>query len=111
MQNHKAILKRKLQDLFPDEVCRRKAADILERYGPGPYDKEPDRVRLAILKLSGSDLEKLQRNTNRARQDYRDVLAWAEYPRQSRHWSVPAGDEKSRMVKADRQEYEDWLKS
>lgn len=83
---------------------------ILESYGTEKYEKEPDRVRLAILKLSGSDLEQIKRTTNIAKQDYRDVLAWAEYPRQSKIIQrLPEGPEKQKIVKADRAEYEEWL--
>jgi hypothetical protein len=47
-------------------------------------DKESSRVHLAILKLSEGDPEKLLDYIEAARIDYRDVLAWAEYPEQLR---------------------------
>ncbi len=45
------------------------------------FDSETgvSRGRLAILKLSCGDIEKLKYFTNIANQDFRDVLLWAEY--------------------------------
>ena len=42
-----------------------------------------ERVQLAILKLSGKDLAKLRHNITQAKEDFRDVLYWAEYYRRS----------------------------
>ena len=39
---------------------------------------EPDRVRTAIAKLAKDDLQKMEHYLNRAQQDYRDVLWWAD---------------------------------
>ncbi|NIW49325.1 MAG: hypothetical protein GWN30_32535, partial [Gammaproteobacteria bacterium] len=52
----------------------------------------------------------LEHNTIRAKQDYRDVLAWAEHPRQSKHWSIQNSARKDSLKKADRDEYEEWLR-
>jgi hypothetical protein len=41
-----------------------------------------DRVRRAILTLSKGDLERLRHFAKSAEADYRDVLYWAETPRQ-----------------------------
>jgi hypothetical protein len=43
-------------------------------------DKEANRVRRAIVSLSGGQLDELAYYVERANQDYRDVLYWAEYP-------------------------------
>ena len=40
--------------------------------------KETDRVRTAIALLSKDDIQKMEHFINRANQDYRDVLWWAE---------------------------------
>jgi hypothetical protein len=48
--------------------------------GERPEDREPDRVRRAVLMLSQGDLGRLRHFVDRAHQDYRDVLMWAEYP-------------------------------
>ena len=79
-----SILARKLNALFPQERHRRRAEATLNSYGTQPHEQEALRVRLAVIKLSGDDLEKIEHNTTRAKQDDRDVLAWAESPRQSK---------------------------
>jgi len=73
---------------------------------------EPARVQLAILKLSNGDSEKLQDYIQAARLDYRDVLAWAEYPEQIRSGKTRYNtdlDVYEAILKADRQQYEAWL--
>lgn len=108
-RDNSKILARKLNALYPEASQHDKAVQILAEYGKGRHDKEPERVRLAILKLSGADLGKLEHNTTRAKQDYRDVLAWAEYPGQSKNWSIMKGPQKEKLKKADLDEYEAWL--
>jgi hypothetical protein len=58
--------------------------ELLDGYGVEPYERERERVQLAILNLSLGDEEKLRENIAVAKQDYRDVLLWAEYPEESR---------------------------
>jgi hypothetical protein len=103
------ILSRKLLALFPGEGVRNNAQSILDSYGVEDYEQEPARVRLAILKLSGSDIEELRKMTKCAKEDFRDILSWAEYPRQSKRWSMPDGPRKEKLLKEDRAEYEQWL--
>ncbi len=103
------ILARKLKALYPEPSQHDKAVQLLAKYGKGRHTKDAERVLLAILKLSGTDLGKLKHNTIRATQDYRDVLAWAEYPRQSKDWSIMQGPEKENIKKADQYEYQAWL--
>ncbi|GEM_PF-4571530 len=62
-------------DAFPAET-RAEALAILFAYGAGPDEPERMRVRLAILRLSGGDLDRLHYFTDQAKQEYRDVLAW-----------------------------------
>ena len=88
---------------------RDEVKSILDTYGTEEYEQEPFRVRLAILKLSHTDLEEIKRTTNLAKQDFRDILTWAEYPRQSKKWSMPDGPKKQKLIEADRAEYEAWL--
>lgn len=75
---------------------------------------EPPRVQLAILKLSNGDPAKLQGYIEAARLDYRDVLAWAEYPEQLRsgktRYNTPLKEYEA-ILKADRQQYDDWLEA
>ena len=75
-------------------------------------DKESPRVHLAILKLSEGDPKKLLSYLEAARGDYRDVLAWAEYPEQLRsgktRYNTPL-EEYEAILSADRTQYEAWL--
>lgn len=105
----KALLERKLESMFSDEFTRRRVQAVLQDYGSGKHEQEPGRVRLAILKLAGAELQSVEKYTGYAREDYRDILAWAEYPRQSRQRLMPQGKEKQQMIEADLAEYEGWL--
>ncbi len=107
--DYPALLEHKLKVLFPDKRERKTVYSILESYGDEDYEREAGRVRLAILKLSADDMENVQKHTKMAKQDYRDVLFWAEFPRQSKTWSMPEGEKKRRLIKADEDEYEAWL--
>lgn len=95
-----AILRRKLERLFPKERKRVEAEAVLATYDePGAV-----RIHLAALRLAGSDLAEVRRLLDEARKDFRDVLAWAEYPRQMRQtWSTPGAEAD------DRGSYEAWL--
>jgi hypothetical protein len=101
-----------LAAMFPDPKLRRQADAILDGYGSDGSDREPERVHLAILKLAGPDLEAIKRNVGYALTDYRDVLAWAEYPNaiKNHSWRLADGSpEKIRLNAADRRQYQDWL--
>ena len=105
---HKIYI-RKLAAMFPDNKIRQAASEILATYGNEKHERETERVRLAILKISGSDLDRIRRNTTLAKQDYRDTLVAAEYPNQGRNWQVPNGPAKQKLIEKDRQQYEKWL--
>ena len=86
---------------------------ILERYGTEDWQLEVVRVRLAILKVAGRDIVRLQSAADRAQVDYRDLLAPAEYPGYSRLSyqevnDLPPDDQK-RLIESDWKQYEDWL--
>lgn len=110
MEYEKIFLK-KLITLFVDEAERETVLNVLNTYGEEVYEQETFRVRLAILKLSGNNIKEIKKITAFAKQDFRDVLSWAEYPRQSKKWSLSAGPEKQKMIEEDRKEYEKWLKT
>jgi len=103
-------LQTKLLKLFPDPEKRKAAEAALRQYGTESYENEPARVRLAVLKISGGDLELLRSNVATAKQDYRDILAYAEYPRQMGQdsWKLSPAQNRA-LVAADRREYEGWL--
>src|SRR5438105_13912187 len=72
-----------IQATFP-ESARARVLELLDTYGMESYERERERVQLAILKLSGGSEEKVREYVAVAKRDYRDVLFWAEYPEESR---------------------------
>jgi hypothetical protein len=96
----------KVRQVFPDadpgDIQRQ-----LDRYA-GP---ERLRVQLAIVKLSDEDRRDCPAHyVDAARNDYRDVLAWAEHPQQLRpDWFTLSVTERAKVTKADRQQYARWL--
>jgi hypothetical protein len=80
---------------------------LLDAYGAEPHERERERVHLAILKLSQGESAKLLHWIGIAKQDYRDALAWAEYPAQMR---VPVNsDPGPEILEDDRKQYLAWL--
>ena len=70
--------------------------------------ENPSRVRLAILKLAAGDIEALHKYVKVANEDWRDVIAWAEYPQYMSHLPVPPALE-SEIISGDWNQYQDWL--
>ncbi|MFN2541001.1 MAG: hypothetical protein ABR514_02380 [Chthoniobacterales bacterium] len=68
---------------FPNSSWGR-VLELLDTYGVESYERERERVQLAILKLSGGDEEKVREFVAVAKRDYRDLLFWAEYPEEAR---------------------------
>jgi hypothetical protein len=73
------------------------------------------RVRAAVLKLAAGDLEKLRALIKTAQSDFRDVLAWAEYPGYfGRAVAVLSGEtapaDQQRIIGEDWKQYQDWLR-
>ncbi len=107
--NDKEILLRKLNYLFPIQKNRNEVIVVLNEYGKEKHEQEPDRVRLAILKISDNEIESIKQNTMFAKQDFRDTLVAAEYPNQSKKWSLSDGPKKQKLIKKDKLQYEEWL--
>ena len=72
-----------IQATFPKERCPR-VLELLDTYGVELYERERERVQLAILKLSDGNEEKVREFVAVAKRDYRDVLFWAEHPEEAR---------------------------
>jgi hypothetical protein len=87
------------------------ATAILDQYGAG-QPREAALVQLAALKLAHGSLERLRALIKSAKQDYRDVLANAEYPEYFKKVfgvrSLPV-EEKLRVIDRDWRQYEEWL--
>jgi hypothetical protein len=100
----------KARQCFPDED-QGKVMDILDLYGKESHERELERVQIAILKLSGGDLENLRANVETAKSDFRDVLAYAEFPEEMSKdtWKMSDKEEVKRIRERDRQQYIDWL--
>src|SRR5438067_397172 len=72
-----------VQRTFPESAHSR-VLELLATYGVESYERERERVQLAILKLSEGNEEKLREFVAVAKRDYRDVLFWAENPEEAR---------------------------
>lgn len=72
-----------VQKTFPDSAYAR-VLKLLDTYGVEPYERDRERVQLAILKLSAGNEEKLREFVAVAKRDYRDVLFWAENPEEAK---------------------------
>ena len=57
---------------------------LLDTYGVESYERERERVQLAILKLSEGSEEKLREFLAVAKRDNRDVLFWADNPEEAK---------------------------
>lgn len=89
---------------------RAEALRLLAGYGTESWHREPDRVRLAILKLSGGRLDRLRAHLETAKKDYRDVIASAEYPAymDTIQPSAAGSPAAQRAILADREQYASW---
>lgn len=67
-----------ISSVFPSAESER-VLTLLDTYGVHPYERERERVQLAIISLSEGDEEKLRYFLSVAKRDYRDVLFWSEY--------------------------------
>ena len=68
-----------LEQVFPGKT--HEARNTLQRYGMEAHEREQERVHLAVIQLSRGDLAELDRLVERAKQDRRDILMWAEQRR------------------------------
>ena len=80
--------------------------NILGEYGNEKWQIDPLRVRMACLKLADGDLHSLRKCVRDACGDYRDVLAWAEYPAYMR---AHGQNEQEKAIHQDWAELQQWL--
>jgi hypothetical protein len=104
-----ALVQALIARLFSPQVAA-EAANVLAQYGTQAHEREEIRVHVAALKLSEGSLERLRELVTHAKRDYRDVLAWAEYPEELRTatWRLPPA-EQTQIRTADRAQYLAWL--
>jgi hypothetical protein len=84
---------------------------ILKEFGKQDWNEPSPRVELAILKLASGDIQKLSKYTKAAIEDFRDVLAAAEYPRYSKEIGFDDVEEDYResVIQDDWLQYCEWL--
>jgi hypothetical protein len=101
----------KLASLFPSGTDRERARGDLAEYGGDELHRDVDRVRLAILRLSEGDPDRVSELVALALTDYRDVLAAAEYPNYSQlePGIDPNAPEAQEAIRADWEQYNDWV--
>ena len=104
---NKDLIIKKIKQCFPNEDARQ-ILSVLNNSS----EKGEDRVLLAVLKLSEGNLEKLHFYLEAAKSDWRDVLAWAEYPEEMANdtWKMNA-EKATKIRERDRKQYLDWLNS
>jgi hypothetical protein len=105
----RALVLEKLRQAFPDEQVAAEAVIRLDSYQSESSEQGAHRVQLAILKLSGGDLDQLRQYVEAAKQDFRDVLAGAEYPEEMRVGFDISPEERRAIQERDRKQYLDWL--
>jgi hypothetical protein len=80
-----------VEGAWPSEAEQGEALAALALYGVAPHEREVPRVRLAIVKLSAGQIGRVRDLVKQAKQDYRDVLMWAEYPEEGQSlWTTSA---------------------
>ena len=107
---------RKVDAMWNDPAERERVLAALQEYGQETYEREVERVRLAILKLCDARVDRVAEIVGAAKRDYRDVLMWAEYPGEGQaHWALRSDLSKEERLRLeelrrqDRQQYLDWL--
>jgi hypothetical protein len=92
---------------FPGQFAR--VMELLRESGIEKWERETFRVHLAAVKLADGSAEKLRFQIELAKQDFRDVLAAAEYPSYVRVGfgvrELPV-EEQRRIIEADLKQYE-----
>lgn len=110
MEITRKLIEKKVGVIFPEGEAQR-ALETLDRY----EGAERERVQLAVLRLSGGRLRLLRKALSAAKVDYRDVLGWAEFPREMKHsfkQITEMGAEAAEALRAeDRRDYLGWLEA
>ena len=100
---------------WQSEAERSEALAGLALYGVAAHEREVPRVRLAIVKLSAGQIDRVKDLVGQAKQDYRDVLMWAESPEEGQSlWTTSARTPEQRRELAairqrDLEQHARWL--
>ena len=105
---HDTVL-RKIRQVFPQRD-EHDILTILKAYGSQSHETDVDRVYLAILKLCDEErVADPSRYIELAKQDVRDVLAWAEYPNQMTFGPTKDPEKSAELLRQDREQYDVWI--
>lgn len=119
MRATREVVRRKVRQHWPDRVDHvmtmlESCVDLIDE--SERWEELRARVQLAVIKLSEGSIKELEVCIDKARWDYRDVLAHAECPEEMKSGSAAGKDLSSdernelRSMRAlDRRQYEDWL--
>jgi hypothetical protein len=89
------------------------ARDLLRVRFADPEQAFSPRVLLAVLKLADGDVDRAVAHLEAARKDWRDVIAWAEYPSYTDATSGANPADAARrkeLIQRDWEEYHAWLR-
>jgi len=111
------ISRKDIMRIVARDYPARKQEEVLEilRQYDGDSEKGKFRVWASLMKISEGEIEQLRENVERAKSDFRDILAYAEYPEYSD--KVGFDDENftktelKDIIKADWKQYQNWLKA
>jgi len=87
------------------------AERLLALYGLESHETEIPRVRLAILKNAGADLDNMRYEVGLAKHDYRDAIVAAEFSREALEPSAGDTKKRKRLRVEDKNAYLAWLES
>ena len=109
--NYEELLPHILTAMFPNPEERVKAEKQLNDYGKEHWHWVPERIRVAILKLTFDQRGSLDQLVEIACGDYRDILYFAETPLSFEDWNLPEENPQkyAELVKADQENYENWI--
>ena len=100
---------KKIRQVFPKREPQEILA-CLEAYGTESHETGRYRVYLAILKLCDEEnLSDPSGYVKAAKQDFRDILAWAEYPNQMKCGPAKNSEKSAALIKMDEEQYQAWL--
>lgn len=109
--DYEAIFPKTLAKLFPERAARAEVEKILAEYGTEKFHRENSRVKMAILKVAGINIDEIKRFTEIACCDYRDILCMAEYPNQSSRFGLKEKDPEKykKLVQKDLHQHQEWM--
>ena len=108
-QSSRALVVEKVRQVFPDRDPDEILA-VLDDYGREGSEAETARVQLAILKLfDEAGRDDPNSYVAAAKADYRNVLAWAEYPNQFRETGDLDAEARETLKRLDAAQYQEWL--